>query len=80
MIIGLNEISVIILGSRLNERSCVVIAKIHGCLFKYGRLNGNESLIKDLWYTIKQNNSQVLTTEVSNGCVPGNSCLYLPYD
>ena len=50
MIIGLKEISVIILGSHLNDRSGVLIAKIHGCLLEYGRLNGNESLIKDLWY------------------------------
>ena len=50
-IIGLKVINVICLGSHLNDRIGMLIAKIHGCLFEYGRLNGNESLlIKYLWY------------------------------
>ena len=28
----------------------MLIAKLHSCLFDYGHLIGNESLIKDLWY------------------------------
>ena len=65
IIIGLKKISVIYLGSRLNERSSMLIAKIHGWLFEYACSNGNGSLIKDLWYIIKQNNSQFTTTEAA---------------
>ena len=79
-IIALKVITVISSGSHLNDRSGFLIEKIHGCLFEYGRLNGNESLFKDLWNITKQNNSQILTTEVHNVGVPGNSCFCLPYD
>ena len=49
-IIELKVITVICLCAHLNERSGVLLAKIHGCSFVYVRLNRNESLIKDLCY------------------------------
>ena len=76
----MKKITVICLGSHLNDRSGVLIAKIHGWLFAYGRVNGIGRLIKDLWYIRKQNNSQILTTEAANVGVPGKSCFYLPAD
>ena len=79
-IIGLKKVTVFLLGSHLNDRNSVLIAKIHAWLFAYGCLNGNGSLIKDLSYIRKQNNSQILTTEAANVGVTGNSCFHLPAD